>query len=114
VTSGPDLCAQAGLTLDHPYDARNFPLHTPIYYVAGQDDPLTPYARAAYDFTVQTLAQRTFILLGTGAGHDPLDTQLGVLGTANKFWDAVLLAPSLLPVAMAQAGWPATVTSASP
>jgi pimeloyl-ACP methyl ester carboxylesterase len=53
---------------DRPYDAGDFEIKAPIYYLAGTADPAAPYAGARHHFESQVSAQRNFMTLN-GGGH---------------------------------------------
>lgn len=69
-----------------PYDARRYPLKTPIVYFLGGEDARTPRSQAEYHFGAQTGARRLLIEI-PHAGHQPLT--LGLWDCRAKVWEAV-------------------------
>lgn len=71
---------------DRPYDSAIFEIESPIYYLAGTNDPAAPYQGAYYHFQNQTRAQRNFITVN-GGGHKSLGYILG--DCREEIWNAV-------------------------
>jgi pimeloyl-ACP methyl ester carboxylesterase len=110
--AGPNICA--GLGFDEPYDSKQWPISSPIYYFQGPFDPATPMSQARYHFQHQSRAKRYFITVGQ-AGHGPLTRSLAYLGCAEKIWSAIGLDPSQLSVALSSCkNWPITIEAANP
>jgi pimeloyl-ACP methyl ester carboxylesterase len=71
---------------DRPYDSADFEITSPIYYLAGTNDPAAPYKGAVYHFDNQVQAQRNFITVN-GGGHMKLGYVLG--DCRNEIWNAI-------------------------
>jgi pimeloyl-ACP methyl ester carboxylesterase len=61
----------SGLSIDHPYDVRDFPVQTKTYYFSGDHDPATPTWQANYHFDYNTGADRVLVRI-KGGGHNSL------------------------------------------
>jgi len=110
VRSGSDLCVTYGVPLTRPYDAKDYQVTTPIYYLVGENDPMTHYSHAVYHYYSQVRAPRSFIFFPKGVGHGPLESQLTEIGKANKFWDYAIFAPDRLREGLSKTGLPFNLT----
>lgn len=68
-----DLCR--GLSIDRPYDVKDWKITAPIYYFVGGKDPSTPPNQGAYHFRSEPGADRTFVRIPEG-GHSALSSSL--------------------------------------
>lgn len=78
-----NLCS--GLTLDRGFDAKKYPVKSPLYYFSGDLDPVTPPAQARYHFDSQT-GPRTLLTVHQG-GHQPLSVNMG--DCSPEIWRAL-------------------------
>ena len=60
-----------GVTMDRPFDVRNYPTQTPTFYFSGDLDPATPPWQADYHYANNLYADRTLVRI-LGGGHGPL------------------------------------------
>ena len=72
VATDRNLCT--GLSLDRPFDAKKYPVKSPIYYFTGDTDPVTPLYQAQYHFDSQS-AHRSWVVVSKG-GHQALSANL--------------------------------------
>lgn len=52
---------------DRPYDSADFEIESPIYYLAGTNDPAAPYEGAVHHFENQNQTRRNFMTVPRGA-----------------------------------------------
>jgi len=73
-------------TFDRPYDSATMLTTAPIYYIAGENDPATPFSGAYYHFEHQVRSRRNFIKV-PGGGHN----KIGLIfpDCLDKIWDRI-------------------------
>jgi proline iminopeptidase len=101
-------CAKLGLSLTgNAFDAKQWPIKAPIYYLQGQADPATPVALARYHFTSEpTSKDRKLILVG-GGGHN--DFEYSLTSCYQPVWRA-MAAGTGVEAAVQSCQWPLGVT----
>lgn len=95
--------------LSAAYSASDWPVHAPIYYFSGTDDPNTPPWQARTHFDAQSAAQRQLVHV-TGGGHNSL--LINLTDCASSLWQAVAAGAGFEP-ALATCSWPHELESAA-
>ncbi|MDQ3339437.1 MAG: alpha/beta hydrolase [Myxococcota bacterium] len=78
-----DVCSRFDLAT--PYDAKDHPVRSPIFYLNGERDPNTPHTLALAHVAAQPQTDRAFISVPDG-GHNPFSLSLG--GCAPALWSS--------------------------
>lgn len=61
--------------LDHPFHAKDWPITRPIFYISGENDPVTPLFQTQAHMDSQPMAPRLWITLPEG-GHNKIGETL--------------------------------------
>ena len=98
------------IALDEPFSAASWPVHSPIYYFSGTDDPNTPPWQARAHFDAETTAPRQLIHLERG-GHNARASNL--TDCAEPLWQAMATGRGF-EAALATCVWPYELETALP
>jgi pimeloyl-ACP methyl ester carboxylesterase len=97
------------VALSDAFSAAEWPVHVPIYYFSGSQDPSTPPWQARSHFDAQTGAPRQLVHV-LGASHNPL--VLNLSDCAEPLWQAMATG-SGFDTAAAGCQWPVEVETAA-
>ena len=90
------------VALSDAFSAADWPVHAPIYYFSGSEDPSTPPWQARSHFDAQTSAPRQLVHV-LGASHNPL--VLNLSDCAEAVWRAMATGTGF-EAAVAGCQWP--------
>ncbi len=76
-----------GISMDAPFDTRQWKTSAPIYYFEGDRDPSTPMFQAKYNFKSQTKSDRTFVTV-EGGGHPAFI--LNLIDCKTNIWSSII------------------------
>ena len=86
IIRNPDDITCEKEVFDRPYDSGTLLTTAPIYYIAGENDPATPYTGAFYHFEHQVRSRRNFIKV-PGGGHNKIG--LNFPDCLDKIWNSI-------------------------
>jgi pimeloyl-ACP methyl ester carboxylesterase len=82
----PHFCGELNMTA--PFDSKNFPVQSDLFYFQGDQDPSTPIDSAYYHFENQKLSPHKIFVKIKKGGHFPLSRDLG--DCKEQLWDQIV------------------------